>query len=312
MHTTFTAGEFLKRLAEGPLRTPLIREGFAKPVEGRHEAFLFLLGDVLRRLDGDPRRGHREGGLPRGTLVPRPHASPDSKKITSRNHRRTSGSRPSSPTCFGPRTAGPVISNVTGLPISTFIGSPFIGEWMARLFADAAWYALVGGGGGGGGGGGYSGRHGRRRYCSDLRKSCARGVKKACDQTDSGGVGKEVPLNVPSLHAAGPDRRGPTGRRSMSSSPFLPVDQLNRVPPMIFGVIRWKGSVGDPVGRPLWRVRYPCRGAHGHAIPRCRRTRRTDPRYRHLEGRLGFPIMPGDSRPRPGACDEFQGYRIEL
>jgi hypothetical protein len=34
----------------------------------------------------------------------------------------------------------------------------------------------------------------------------------------------------------------------MSSSPILSVDQLNRLPPMIFGVIRWKGSIGDPIG----------------------------------------------------------------
>jgi hypothetical protein len=34
----------------------------------------------------------------------------------------------------------------------------------------------------------------------------------------------------------------------MSSSPFLSVDQLNLLPPLIFGVIRWKGAIGDPIG----------------------------------------------------------------
>jgi hypothetical protein len=44
MTHTYTAGDFLKRLTEGALRTPLLCEGFAKPVEGSHEAFLFSLG----------------------------------------------------------------------------------------------------------------------------------------------------------------------------------------------------------------------------------------------------------------------------
>jgi hypothetical protein len=44
MTDTYSAGEFLKKLTEGALRAPLICEGFAKPVEGSHEAFLFSLG----------------------------------------------------------------------------------------------------------------------------------------------------------------------------------------------------------------------------------------------------------------------------
>src|ERR1051325_2785404 len=45
MTNTYTAGEFVKRLTEGALRTPLICEGFAKPAEGSHDAFLFSMGD---------------------------------------------------------------------------------------------------------------------------------------------------------------------------------------------------------------------------------------------------------------------------
>ena len=44
MTDTYNADEFLKRLTEGALRTPLICEGFAKPVDGSYDAFLFSLG----------------------------------------------------------------------------------------------------------------------------------------------------------------------------------------------------------------------------------------------------------------------------
>jgi hypothetical protein len=36
----------------------------------------------------------------------------------------------------------------------------------------------------------------------------------------------------------------------MSASQFLSVDQIFRLPPMIFGTIRWKKSIGRPMGDP--------------------------------------------------------------
>ena len=44
MNKELTGPEFLKRLAAGTLHSPLVREGFARPVEGRHESFLFSSG----------------------------------------------------------------------------------------------------------------------------------------------------------------------------------------------------------------------------------------------------------------------------
>lgn len=61
----------------------------------------------------------------------------------------------------------------------------------------------------------------------------------------------------------------------MSSSPFLSVDQIVRLPPMIFGVIRWKGPIGDPIGdrcggfdiRVEEHTATQFRDAGGHAEP---------------------------------------------
>jgi hypothetical protein len=45
---TFTAGDFLKALAEGSLTEPITREGVAKPDPSDHQAVLFSEGDSCR------------------------------------------------------------------------------------------------------------------------------------------------------------------------------------------------------------------------------------------------------------------------
>ena len=46
MPDAYSAMDFIKKLSDGSLRNPLTCNGFAKPVEDGHEAFLFSLGSV--------------------------------------------------------------------------------------------------------------------------------------------------------------------------------------------------------------------------------------------------------------------------
>lgn len=57
---------------------------------------------------------------------------------------------------------------------SPWIEANFIGEWMARLSSDAAFF------GGVSGGGSSPADIAERRICLGLRRSCARGDTKAC------------------------------------------------------------------------------------------------------------------------------------
>jgi hypothetical protein len=45
MSNTLSSGEFIKKLSEGSLQTKLTTEGFAKPIEGNDNAFLFSIGE---------------------------------------------------------------------------------------------------------------------------------------------------------------------------------------------------------------------------------------------------------------------------
>lgn len=173
MANTYTAGEFLKRLTEGALRAPLICEGFAKPVEGSHEAFLFSLGtscedwtkipsEVIEKVEFLGERSCRDHSHPLvGIHFKEPSANEPFAAVFS------SLLRASNP--------DPINPHVFMLPIEDEI-PPFIGEWMARVFADAAFF-----GGASRGGGGHSPVDIiERKRCLELRRQCQRGNMKAC------------------------------------------------------------------------------------------------------------------------------------
>ena len=196
MNKELTGPEFLKRLADGTLRSPLVREGFARPVEGRHESFLFSTGtscdgwteipcEVVRKVEFLGEHSCRDHSHP----VIRIHfrePSADERYATV-----LSDLLPAS-------NPEPGISSVTGLPIRTFIGvSPFIGEWFARLIADAAFYAV---GSGGGGGGSSPADIAERKDCLALRQRC-QGRHESMRAFEDRGVLINVP---PNLHRSRP------------------------------------------------------------------------------------------------------------
>jgi hypothetical protein len=175
MNKELTGPEFLKRLAVGTLRTPLVREGFAKPVEGRHESFLFssgtscegwteIPGEVVEKVEFLGERSCRGHSHPLIRIHFREPSADERYATVLSDLLRASNPEPG-------------ISNVTGLPTSTFIGfSPFIGEWIARVIADAVWYAV----GNGGSGGSSPADIAERKLCLALRRRCAKGDMKAC------------------------------------------------------------------------------------------------------------------------------------
>ena len=158
MADTFTADEFLKRLTEGALRTPLICEGFAKPVEDSHKAFLFSVGtscedwtkipgEVIEKVEFLGERPCRDHSHPLIRIhFKEPPANEPFAVVFS------SLLRASNP---DPEPINPQLLMI----------APFIGEWMARVFADAAWY-------GGASRGGGEENPGLNRLCYERTRKC--------------------------------------------------------------------------------------------------------------------------------------------
>jgi len=175
MTDTYTAGDFLKRLTEGTLRTPLICEGFAKPVEGSHEAFLFSLGTSCKdwtKIPGEV--------IDKVEFLGERSCNDHSHPLIRINFKESSANEPLALVFSSLLRASipkPINSHMLMLPLTDDI-SPFIGEWMARVFADAVWYSGASRGGGG---------HSpvdilERKLCLELRRRCMRGDTNACRQ----------------------------------------------------------------------------------------------------------------------------------
>ena len=167
MTDTYTAGEFLKRLTEGALRTPLVCEGFAKPAEGSYEAFIFSLGTSCESWIKIPIEiVEKVEFLGEGSC--RDHSHP----FIQIHFKEPSVNEPSA-VVFASllRASDPEPIHTLMLPIK-----PFMGEWLARVIADAAWFADGHRGGG---------EHSpadvfERKMCLELRQRCRRGDQKAC------------------------------------------------------------------------------------------------------------------------------------
>ncbi|MFY9822659.1 MAG: hypothetical protein WAM82_14835 [Thermoanaerobaculia bacterium] len=162
MTDSYTAGEFLKRLAEGALRTLLICEGFAKSVEGSYEAFLFSLGTSCEEWTKIPVEMVEKVEF-LGERSCRDHSHP-----LIRIHFKESPANEPFAAVFSS-----LLRALNLGPINPQI-APFIGEWMARLSSEAAFF-----------GGESSGEFNRadileRRMCIELRRRCRRGEMKAC------------------------------------------------------------------------------------------------------------------------------------
>ena len=175
MTDTYNAEEFLKRLTEGALRTPLICEGFAKLLDGSHEAFLFSLGasckdwtkipgQVVEKVESLGERSCHDHSHPliriqfKEPSAYEPFAAVFSSLLRASNHE--------------PITQYMLMQ---ALPGEEQI-APFIGEWMARVFADFVWY----GGASRGGGGHTPADVLERKQCLELRRRCRRGDMRAC------------------------------------------------------------------------------------------------------------------------------------
>jgi len=172
MTDTYNADEFLKRLTGGALRTPLICEGFAKPADGSYDAFLFSLGtscknwtkipcDVIEEVEFLSERSCRD------------HSHP----LVRIHFKEQSANEPFAAVSSLLRASDPEPMNqrVMMLPLTDEKIPPFIGEWMARVFADALWYGSPRGGGG----------HSpadilERKLCLELKRRCRNGDEKAC------------------------------------------------------------------------------------------------------------------------------------
>jgi hypothetical protein len=176
MTDTYTAGDFLHKLNEGALRTPLICEGFAKPVEGSREIFLFspgtscknwtkIPGEAIEKVEILGEQSCREHSHPLIRIYFKEPPANDSLAVVFASLLRVS-----SPAPINPQMMMMQMTNDEQI-------APFIGEWMARVFADAVWYGASGGGGG----------HSpvdvlERKLCLELRRRCKRGDMKACRQ----------------------------------------------------------------------------------------------------------------------------------
>ncbi len=165
MTDTYNAEDFLKRLAEGALRTPLICEGFAKPVEGSYEAFLFSLGTSCEdwtKISGE---------VVEKVEFLRERSCHDHSHPLIRIHFK----EPSANDPFAVVFSSLLRASDSGRISPPHLPSPFIGEWMARLFADAVWYSAFGGVGGQ-----TPADILERKQCLELRRRCRRGDVRAC------------------------------------------------------------------------------------------------------------------------------------
>jgi hypothetical protein len=167
MTHTYAVGEFLKKLNDGALRAPLISEGFAKPIEGNREAFLFSPGtscegwtkipaeivETVEFLGELPCRDHSHPLVRIHFKEPPPNdpfaaAFSSLLRATNSEQVRASGTGPAGPQSLMMQAA------------------PWIGEWLARGIADATWYGNPSGGGGG--------NVGLNRLCYDAKRKCNR------------------------------------------------------------------------------------------------------------------------------------------
>jgi hypothetical protein len=186
MTNTYTADEFLKKLNAGALQTPLICEGFAKPIDDSREAFLFSPGvsceewikipaEIVEKVEFIGEHSCREHSHPlvqihfKEAPANEPFAAVFSSILHSSNseRRRVTEFEPINPQLFMKRQA------------------PWIGEWLTRVIADAGWYA-------GRTGGGEGASPGLGRLCYEAKRKCRRLYpyqnisekkrKKACEQ----------------------------------------------------------------------------------------------------------------------------------
>ncbi len=174
MTDTYNAEEFLKRLTEGSLRTPLICEGFAKPADGSYDAFLFSQGTSCKNWTKIPCEAVEE------VEFLSEHSCRDHSHPLVRMHFKESSANEPFAAVFSSLLRAsnpePVDQRLLMLPLTDDETiSPFIGEWMARLIADAVWNGAPRGGGG----------HSpadilERKLCLKLRERCRRGDMKAC------------------------------------------------------------------------------------------------------------------------------------
>jgi hypothetical protein len=149
MTNTYTADEFLKRLNSGTLRTPLICEGFAKSVEGSRDEFLFSPGvsceewtkipvKIIEKVEFIEEHSCRDHSHPLVQIhfnEPQgddPFAAVLSSvlRASNLNQERASG--------FGPMGQHFLMQQQ-----GDDKPAPFIGEWLARVFADAVWYSAL-------------------------------------------------------------------------------------------------------------------------------------------------------------------------
>ena len=175
MTDTYNAKEFLKRLTEDALRTPLICEGFAKPVDGSYDAFLFSLGTSCKNWTKIPCEEIEEVEFLTERSC-RDHSHP----LIRIHFKEPSANEPFAVAFSSLLRASnpePINQDVLMLPLTDDEKiAPFIGEWIAHVIADAVWY----GGAPRGGGGHTPSDILERKLCLELRRRCRRGEKKAC------------------------------------------------------------------------------------------------------------------------------------
>ncbi len=169
MNKRFTPGEFLKKLAEGALWPPLIREGFAKPIEGRHDAFLFAPGTSCEGWTEIPGEFVEDVEV-LGERSCRDHSHP----LIRIHFREPSEKEAYATVLIALLRASDADSNLSHVLMSPV--NPFIGEWLARIIADF--------GDAGGqriGGSDISPADiAERKNCIALRRRCLQGDLKAC------------------------------------------------------------------------------------------------------------------------------------
>ena len=167
MSNALTPADFVKKLNDRALRTPLMCEGFAKPIEENREAFLFSPGASCEDWSRIPAEivEHVEF---LGEQPCRDHSHP-----FVRVHFKEPPSNDPFATVFSSLLRA-MISAHGGTPGLGPCGpqalmmqmSPFLGEWLARMSADGAWYGNPSPGEGG--------NVGLNKLCFDAKRKCMR------------------------------------------------------------------------------------------------------------------------------------------
>ena len=132
--------DFIKKLSDGSLRNPLTCNGFAKPVEDGREAFLFSLGTSCEDWIRIPSEV-----IEKVELLGEHSCHDHSHPLIRIHFKEPSANEPLALVLYS------LLKALNPKPIQTSRfnpelllqkeGAKFIGEWMARVFADEVWYS---------------------------------------------------------------------------------------------------------------------------------------------------------------------------